>query len=61
MHALLTQHDAAQALRLSTRTLERPRQTGGSPKFVKVGRSIRYRRQDIEAFVTSRPRPRPRS
>lgn len=49
---LLTQLEAATLLHLSERTLERLR--GAGPKFVRLGRSIRYRPTDIEAYIASR-------
>jgi hypothetical protein len=55
MQSLLTSHDAALALRLSTRSMERLRQTGGGPKFVRVGKSaIRYRLGDLETWIAGR-------
>jgi predicted DNA-binding transcriptional regulator AlpA len=54
MHPLLTQRQAAAALCLSERTLERLRVSGGGPRFVRAGRSIRYREGDLESWITSR-------
>jgi predicted DNA-binding transcriptional regulator AlpA len=51
---MLTTKDAAQALALSVRTLERLRLSGLGPRYVKVGKCVRYRVSDIEAFVASR-------
>ena len=51
---LLSQREAASLLHLSERTLERFRVSGTGPKFVRLGRSIRYRLTDIEAFIASR-------
>lgn len=51
---LLTQLEAATLLHLSERTLERLRVSGAGPKFVRLGRSIRYRPTDIEAYIASR-------
>jgi excisionase family DNA binding protein len=53
---LLTQREAAVALRISERTLERLRCTGaGGPRFVRCGkRSIRYRQEDLDAYIASR-------
>ncbi len=52
---LLKQREAALALRLSGRTLERLRVSGLGPKFVRVsGRSIRYRQSDLDEWVTAR-------
>jgi excisionase family DNA binding protein len=54
MLRLLTQVEAARLLRLSERTLERLRLTGGGPLFVKAGRAVRYRECDLEAWIAER-------
>lgn len=54
MEALLTQRDAAMALRCSERTLERLRLTGNGPRYVKTTRRVLYREGDLEAWVASR-------
>ena len=55
MTALLTQREAAQALRLSERTLERMRVAGNGPRFVRISRrSIRYPQQYVDAYVAAR-------
>jgi predicted DNA-binding transcriptional regulator AlpA len=51
---LLSAREAAALLHLSERTLERFRVSGAGPKFVRLGRSIRYRLTDIEAFIAAR-------
>ncbi len=51
---LLTQREAALALKLSERTLERLRVSGLGPKFARCGRSIRYRLADLDEWVASR-------
>jgi predicted DNA-binding transcriptional regulator AlpA len=51
---LLTQREAASLLHLSERTLERFRVSGTGPKFVCLGRAIRYRPTNIEAYIASR-------
>jgi excisionase family DNA binding protein len=51
---LLTQREVAEALRLSERTLERMRISGTGPKFIRLGHSIRYRQQDLDAHVAAR-------
>jgi predicted DNA-binding transcriptional regulator AlpA len=52
---LLTQREAALALRCSERTLERLRVSGLGPKFVRCGRrSIRYRERDLSEWIASR-------
>ena len=54
MQPLLTQKQCAELLRLSERTLERLRVSGTGPKFVRMGRSVRYRQSDVEAWTASR-------
>jgi hypothetical protein len=52
---LLSERAAAALLCLSVRTLQRLRQTGGSPKFVRLSKGrIAYRLTDIEQFVAAR-------
>ncbi|WP_321855565.1 helix-turn-helix domain-containing protein [Paraburkholderia tropica] len=52
--ALLTDEEAAALLGTSVNTLANWRATRRYPlPFVKVGRLVRYRRTDIEAFITS--------
>lgn len=51
---LLTQVEAARLLRLSERTLERLRLQGGGPSYIKCGRSVRYRIDDIERWIDAR-------
>jgi predicted DNA-binding transcriptional regulator AlpA len=52
---LLTQREAALALRLSVRTLERLRVSGLGPVFVKCGcRSVRYRQTDLDQWIAQR-------
>ena len=54
MQPLLTQRQCAEALALSERTLERFRVSGVDPKFVRMGKSIRYRLSDVDAWIASR-------
>jgi hypothetical protein len=55
MLPLLAQGDAARCLRLSQRTLERLRVSGGGPKFVRAGaRRILYRLEDIQTWLDDR-------
>lgn len=50
---LLTTKEAARELRLTKATLEAWRCRGGGPAFVKFGRAVRYRREDLEKFLLS--------
>jgi predicted DNA-binding transcriptional regulator AlpA len=51
--SLVNQKIAAQLLGISVRTLERYRVVGSGPRYVRLGRLIRYRQVDIEDFVKS--------
>ena len=42
---------AASYLGLSKRYLEKLRLTGNGPIFIKIGRSVRYRQSDLNAFL----------
>jgi excisionase family DNA binding protein len=55
MLCLLTQREAAAVLCLSERTLERLRVSGTGPRFVRAGRSVRYREADLEAWIAAPP------
>jgi predicted DNA-binding transcriptional regulator AlpA len=50
---LLTGREAALVLRLSERTIERMRCAGNGPRFVRINHSIRYRQQDLDAYIAS--------
>ena len=54
MERLLTQAEAAELLRLSERTLERLRVSGTGARFVRLGKSVRYRECDLVAWVEAR-------
>jgi excisionase family DNA binding protein len=58
---LLTQQQLAKELQVSVRTLERWRREGTGPPWVRVGRSPRYRRQDIDRWLEATRRERPQS
>ena len=48
---LLTEAEAARLRRQSIRTLQAERVRGGGCPFVKLGRSVRYRRADVLRFI----------
>ena len=56
MTELLTALETARLLRCSLRTLDRERADGRGCPFVRIGRRIRYRRADVEAFVAAHVR-----
>ncbi len=48
---LLTTLEAAQRLRRKKSCLEAWRSRGGGPVFVKIGRGVFYREEDLENFI----------
>jgi excisionase family DNA binding protein len=54
---LLTTEQAAQYLGVSKAFLERDRWAGAKIPFIRVGvRAVRYRKSDLDAYITSRVR-----
>lgn len=51
---LIGADEAAAYLNLSPSTLAKMRLAGTSPKFVKMGRRVAYRREDLDAWVHER-------
>ncbi|WP_456782934.1 helix-turn-helix transcriptional regulator [Bradyrhizobium sp. USDA 4516] len=49
--ALLNEKQAARLLAISFRTLQAWRRTGVGPSFIKLGRAVRYRQQDLLAWA----------
>ena len=45
---------AASYVKLSAVTLERLRLTGEGPAFCKLGKAVRYRKSDLDAWLSSR-------
>ena len=52
--ALLRTANAAAMTGLSISTLNKLRCSGGGPPFLKLGRAVRYARQDVENWLASR-------
>lgn len=50
--ALLREREAARLLDLSVHAMRRRRQKRQLPLFLKVGRSVRYRREDLENYLS---------
>lgn len=50
--SLLTEREAAALLSLSTATLKKWRRIRREPRYYRLGSAIRYRREDLEAFVS---------
>ena len=53
---LLTPADAARLLRVSLSWLAKARLTGDGPRFVKIGRSVRYPESFIREYIKIRTR-----
>lgn len=51
---ILDTAEAAAHVRLSPVTLERLRCKGDGPRYAKLGKSVRYRRGDLDEWVASR-------
>lgn len=50
----LTTREAAGYLGLATSTLNKWRCHGGGPQFLKLGRAVRYRQDDLDRFLETR-------
>jgi len=47
----MAERDASERLDVSVRTLQKWRLQGSGPRFVKLGRSVRYDAGDIEQYI----------
>lgn len=56
MTQLITTAEAARMCGLSPGTLQKWRVVGRGPAFVKAGNAVRYRVEDVEAWIVSRRR-----
>lgn len=58
--SLLNEQETAEMVNMSVAWLRRARWSGGGIPFIKLnegrGGAVRYRREDVEAFITSRLR-----
>lgn len=55
---LCSPQELAEFLNLPVRTIYAWRSTGAGPQGVKVGRHVRYRQSDIDAWLAARVDPR---
>jgi excisionase family DNA binding protein len=46
-----TEDEAAEYTNFSKRTLQKWRVVGGGPKYLKIGRTVRYRLEDLDVFL----------
>lgn len=54
MNTYLTTKDAARLLGFHPDTLRRLRRGGGGPPFLRIGRAVRYRLVDVDAWAQAR-------
>jgi hypothetical protein len=55
METLLTEEDVAKQLHVSIASLRRWRLEKRGPQFIKVGSLVRYRPEELEAWLASQP------
>jgi predicted DNA-binding transcriptional regulator AlpA len=53
LETLLTEHQVAELLKVSVATIRRRRLFRQPPDFVKIGASVRYRREAIQRLIES--------
>jgi predicted DNA-binding transcriptional regulator AlpA len=53
LETLLTEHQVAELLKVSVATIRRRRLFRQPPDFVKIGASVRYRREAIRRLIES--------
>lgn len=53
MNPLLTPEQAAEQIGVTERWLRRRRETNQPPRFIRVGRLVRYHPEDLAAWVES--------
>ena len=51
--SLVTEDEAATLLRVSLTSVRRWRRDGRGPVYRKIGRSVRYRREDLADFIAT--------
>ena len=54
MKPLLDEEAAALLVGMTVSTLQKKRVAGNGPRYVKMGRIVRYRPDDLESFVAER-------
>jgi predicted DNA-binding transcriptional regulator AlpA len=56
VEALLTEAQVSEILGRGVPTLQKDRVAGTGPQFIKMGRLVRYRPSDVQAWLTERVR-----
>jgi predicted DNA-binding transcriptional regulator AlpA len=55
LETLLNEHDVARITGLSVASVRRWRLLRQGPKYLKIGAAVRYKSEDISAWLESRP------
>ena len=55
LETLLTEHEVARITGLSVASVRRWRLLRSGPKYLKIGASVRYKPEDVAAWIESRP------
>jgi predicted DNA-binding transcriptional regulator AlpA len=55
LSTLLNEHDVARITGLSVASVRRWRLFKQGPRFIKIGASVRYRAEDLRAWLETRP------
>jgi predicted DNA-binding transcriptional regulator AlpA len=55
IETLLNEHDVARVTGLSVASVRRWRLLGRGPRFLKIGAAVRYRLEDLQAWLETRP------
>lgn len=55
LETLLNEHDVARITGLSVASVRRWRLLRQGPKYIKIGAAVRYKSEDISAWLESRP------
>jgi hypothetical protein len=55
---LRTEQEIAEKIRKSLSWLQHMRQTGGGPPYLKIGHAVRYRDEDVDAWLAGLERNR---
>jgi predicted DNA-binding transcriptional regulator AlpA len=55
IEALLNEHDVARITGLSVASVRRWRLLRQGPKFIKINSAVRYRTEDVRAWLETRP------
>ena len=55
LETLLNEHDVARIMGLSVASVRRWRLMRQGPKYLKIGAAVRYKAEDVSAWLESRP------